>query len=60
MREVAVPAGAQFRRLWLLQVWPVGAVDGEGEAALGKGGARLVEHQAVRTVLVDDLQCEAH
>ena len=57
MRKVAVQSGTpRIFRLWRLEELPVGAVDREGERALGKLDARLVKHQAVVTRLVYDLK----
>lgn len=55
IRKVAVLPGTARRRLRRLEELSVGAVDGEGERALGELVARLVKDQAVGTRLVDDL-----
>ena len=56
MGEIPVLPGTQPRGLGLLQLRPVRAVDGEGEAAAGEAGARLVVDEAVGAVVVDDLR----
>ncbi len=56
MRKISISPRAEGRGLRRLQLWAVAAVDGEGEAALGERLARLVEHEAVGAVMIDDLR----
>ena len=57
MGKVAILPGAQVTApLGGLQLRPVRAVHGEGEAAPGKTCAALIENQAIWTIIVYYLQ----